>query len=167
LLLFDAAQTGVRFGNSAEDMAAAHYRLCGIEHSEWPRGHGDSSRMNTRDGASVPQPKECTMTQSASSATRRRFIKLTVTGLAAFPVCGALVGNAAAADVVTESNPQASALGYKTDATKAANRKDPKADCGNCNFYTGKAGAANGPCAIFAGNLVTANGWCTAWAKKA
>ncbi|HTS55303.1 MAG TPA: high-potential iron-sulfur protein [Burkholderiales bacterium] len=100
------------------------------------------------------------MTHDASRASRRRFIKLTVGGLAAAPFA------AAAVEAVSETNPQAAALGYKMDATKAANRKDPKAFCNTCNFYSGKPGAANGPCALFTGNLVNAKGWCTAWVKK-
>jgi len=101
-----------------------------------------------------------------SDSQRRRFIKLGIAGLAV-PLGGALAGTASAATVVSESNPQAAALGYKADATKAPARKDPKADCSNCNFFTAKAGAADGPCQLFAGNLVAAKGWCTAWVKKA
>src|SRR5262245_45874843 len=107
------------------------------------------------------------MTHNASSHNRRRFIKLTLGGAAAVPFTRALFGGtAAAAEVVSEANPQAQALGYKIDATKAANRKDTKAFCDNCNFYSGKPGAANGPCQLFSGNLVSAKGWCTAWVKK-
>ena len=99
---------------------------------------------------------------------RRRFIKLAVAGATAVPLAGTLLGQSAHAAVVpvTEANPQAAALGYKEDATKAANRKDAQATCVNCNFYTGKAGAVDGPCALFTGNLVKAKGWCTAWVKK-
>ncbi len=107
------------------------------------------------------------MKQPAVGASRRRFIKITAAGLAAVPIAGTLVGTAAAASMVTEASPQASALGYKIDATKAANRKDAKAFCENCNFYQGKPGGKDGPCTIFAGNLVSAKGWCTAWVKKA
>jgi len=107
------------------------------------------------------------MTHDAFSTNRRRFIQLTVGGAAAVPFAHTLLGETAAAvEVVTEANPQAQALGYKVDATKAANRKDPKAFCDNCNFYSGKPGAANGPCQLFTGNLVSAKGWCTAWIKK-
>jgi hypothetical protein len=110
--------------------------------------------------------KEFAMTHDVSDAGRRRFIKLTVGGVAA-PFANALFGETAqAVEVVTESNPQAQALGYKADATKAANRKDAKAFCHTCNFYSGKPGAANGPCQLLAGNLVSAKGWCTAWVKK-
>jgi hypothetical protein len=108
------------------------------------------------------------MTQHASKAGRRRFIKISIAGLAAAPLAGVLTsGPALAVDALSESDPMASALGYKTDATKASNRKDTTAVCGNCNLYSGKAGAADGPCSIFSGKLVSAKGWCSAWVKKA
>jgi len=108
------------------------------------------------------------MTDHASATNRRRFIKLTVAGLAAGPLANALLSESAAAvEKVSESNPTAQALGYKEDATKAPARKDPKADCANCNLYSGKPGAPDGPCVLFQGNLVSAKGWCTAWVKKA
>jgi anaerobic selenocysteine-containing dehydrogenase len=108
------------------------------------------------------------MTNHAPDNSRRRFIKLTAIGLAAAPFANTLLsGTAAAADTISETDPQASALGYKADATKAEKRTDATATCANCGLYTGKAGEASGPCAIFQGKLVAANGWCTAWVKKA
>lgn len=110
------------------------------------------------------------MTQRFPSADRRRFIKLTVTTLAAAPFANAVVNSPAHAQtlpLVSEIDPQAVALGYKQDATKAPARKDAQAVCSNCNLYTGKAGAAEGPCGIFPGKGVAAKGWCTAWTKKA
>ena len=107
------------------------------------------------------------MAEHAPDNSRRRFIKLTAIGLAAAPFANALLsGAASAADAVSESDPQATALGYVADATKAAKRTEATAVCSNCNFYSGKAGEASGPCALFQGKLVTAKGWCTAWAKK-
>jgi hypothetical protein len=53
------------------------------------------------------------------------------------------------------------------DATKASNRKDKTAVCGNCSLYSGSPGASDGPCSVFGGKLVNAKGWCTAWVKKA
>ena len=107
------------------------------------------------------------MRQNASDMTRRRFIKVSVCGIAiATPATALLANTAQAVEVVAESNPQAQALGYKKDATKAANRKDAKAFCDTCNFYSGKPGAPDGPCQIFAGNLVSPKGWCSAWVKK-
>jgi hypothetical protein len=98
--------------------------------------------------------------------SRRRIVRLVLVGLAATPLAGALVSQTArgAAARVRESDPKATALGYKADATKATARKDPAQTCASCNLYSGKDGAAEGPCALFEGNLVTAKGWCTAWA---
>ena len=108
------------------------------------------------------------MNHLAPDQNRRRFIKLTVAGLAAAPFAEVLLGGTAvAADVVAETDPAAAALGYKADATKADKRTDATALCSNCNFYTGKPGEASGPCALFQGKLVSGSGWCTAWAKKA
>ena len=97
---------------------------------------------------------------------RRRFIGLAVSSLAAAPLAGALVSRAAqAAPVpVQESDPTAIALGYKADAAKATARKDVTETCANCNLYSGKEDAIDGPCELFQGNLVRAKGWCTAWA---
>jgi hypothetical protein len=93
------------------------------------------------------------MTQHANPANRRRFIKLTVAGLAAAPMAAALLSNtAAAADMVSEAD---------------AKRTDKAATCSNCSLYTGKAGAADGPCAVFPGKAVAAKGWCSSWVKKA
>ena len=104
------------------------------------------------------------MTRPDSTAARRRFIRLA----AAAPLAGVLASGAARAQtLVTETDPQAVALGYRADAAKAPARKDAQAHCGNCSLYSGKAGAADGPCTIFPGKLVHAKGWCSAWAKKA
>ena len=101
-------------------------------------------------------------------ANRRRFIKISVAGLAAAPFSAALLSaTAQAAETLSESDPTATALGYRADATKATARKDMTATCANCSLYSGKAGAADGPCSAFGGKLVSAKGWCNAWAKKA
>ena len=107
------------------------------------------------------------MTRHASHASRRRFIKISVAGLVAAPFASALLsGTAEAVDAVSESDPTATALGYKMDATKASNRKDKTAVCGNCSLYSGKPSASDGPCSVFGGKLVNVKGWCTAWVKK-
>jgi hypothetical protein len=105
---------------------------------------------------------------NASHASRRRFIKISVSELVAAPFASVLLsGTAEAVDMVSESDPTATALGYKMDATKASNRKDKAAVCGNCSLYSGSPGASDGPCSVFGGKLVNAKGWCTAWVKKA
>jgi len=70
-----------------------------------------------------------------------------------------------------EKAPNAVALGYVADTTKANQVKYPKHAkeqmCSNCALYSGKAGDKSGKCAIFANDLVAAPGWCSAWVKKA
>ena len=112
--------------------------------------------------------EETKMTAHASLPSRRRFITNSVVSLAAAPFANALLsGTALAAEAVSESDPTATALGYKSDATKATNRKDSTAVCGNCSLYSGTPGAASGPCSVFGGKMVSAKGWCSAWVKKA
>jgi hypothetical protein len=73
--------------------------------------------------------------------------------------------------MVSESDPQAVALGYKLDATKVDKTKYPKyatgQQCSGCSLFQGKAGAASGPCPLFAGKQVSSKSWCSAFAKKA
>ena len=108
------------------------------------------------------------MTVRASDIERRRFIKLTATGIAVAPFASTLLSQTAqAAEMLSESDPTAAALKYKTDATKAPERKDATAFCNNCNFYNGKPTDANGPCTVFGGKLVASKGWCMSWGKKA
>lgn len=101
--------------------------------------------------------------------SRRHFMRL-----AAVSGASILAGrNAIAADapVLDEKDPQAAALGYVADATKANKAKFPTyaagRTCGNCQLYQGAAGTATGPCPIFGGKQVAAKGWCSAWVKKA
>ncbi|MEO6279272.1 high-potential iron-sulfur protein [Roseateles sp.] len=98
--------------------------------------------------------------------TRRSFIRIIpITALATFAAQSAF-----AADV-DPKDPQAAALGYVTDATKADKAKFPKYAagqlCSNCQLYQGKPGEASGPCALFGVKSVAAKGWCSAYVKKA
>ena len=72
--------------------------------------------------------------------------------------------------LVGDGEPQAKALGYVSDATKADTKRFPKyaagQNCASCALYQGKAGDAAGNCPLFAGKQVSAKGWCSAWAKK-
>ncbi len=72
---------------------------------------------------------------------------------------------------LSESDPQAQALGYKNDAKqvdtkKFANHK-PDQQCQNCQQFQAKGKEEWAPCAIFPGKSVHAKGWCSAWVKKA
>lgn len=98
--------------------------------------------------------------------SRRTFI-ITATVLG-WPV----VRHASAqAGPVLESDTNAQALGYRTDATKVDRGRFPKYQagqtCASCQFFQGKAGDASGPCQVFAGKLVNAKGWCSSYVKKA
>jgi hypothetical protein len=94
---------------------------------------------------------------------RRRFIKLTATGFVVAPFANTLLrGNAAAADMVKESDPDAVKLKYKADATKAPERTHPTDFCDNCLLYESKD-SASGTCSALGDKLVAAKGWCTAW----
>jgi hypothetical protein len=103
------------------------------------------------------------------NTTRRVFVmQLAAAGSA---LGASAVHAQAAPPKVDEKDPQAAALGYVADTTKADKKKYPKhtpdQKCGNCQLYTGKPKDATGPCSLFAGKHVTANGWCSAWVKKA
>lgn len=72
---------------------------------------------------------------------------------------------------VAETDANAVALGYRTDATKVdkvkfAAYKAGQA-CGNCALFQAATGAAAGACPLFAGKQVSAKAWCSAYAKKA
>lgn len=97
--------------------------------------------------------------------SRRRFLVQAAVAATALPLLGALVpASAAPLPRLPLSNPQAKALGYVEDASKANNPAHKAGSaCLNCQFFT----QATGACALFAGFSVAPKGWCTAWAKKA
>ena len=108
------------------------------------------------------------------NSDRRRILKIGLAATAAVATLGLTTHSREAkadAPVLSESDPQAVALGYHTDSSKvdASKYKTHTADqsCSTCQLYAGAAGSASGPCPIFGGKIVNAHGWCTAWVKKA
>ncbi len=102
-----------------------------------------------------------------SNTTRRVFLMtMAATGTAALATRAL-----AQAPLVNETDPQAVALGYVADATKADAKKFPKyaagQNCANCALYQGKATDPTAPCPLFPAKQVAGKGWCSAWAKKA
>ena len=95
--------------------------------------------------------------------SRRRFISL-------LPLAGAATWARAQQVPLDPKDPQAVALGFVQDATKADKAKFPKyandQACGSCALFQGAAGASTGPCAIYAGKAVPSKGWCSAYTKK-
>jgi len=104
-----------------------------------------------------------------SNPSRRAFVVTVVAGGGA--LAASRVSAQAAAPVLTETDPQAAALGYKADNTKVDKAKYPQHAagqvCGGCNFFQGKPTDTMAPCQLFAGKQVSSKGWCTAYAKKA
>ena len=102
--------------------------------------------------------------------SRRNFL-LQIAACAGAPalLCSRVLAQAPAIKL-EESDPMATALGYKEDSVKvdavkyAQHKLEQK--CSGCALYQGKADDANGPCAVFAGKIVTAGGWCATFAKK-
>ena len=99
------------------------------------------------------------------TTTRRLFI------LAAAAGGTAIATGARAQARLDEKDPQAVALGYVADASRADAKKyakyAPGQNCTSCALYQGKAGDAAGNCPLYAGRQVSAKGWCSAWVKKA
>lgn len=108
-----------------------------------------------------------TQIQTTTNNNRRVFMMQAALGCAA--VGSALQAKAQA--MLTESDAQAVALGYKADATKVDKTKQAKYAagqiCTGCALFQGAANAAAGACPLFAGKQVAGKGWCSAWAKKA
>lgn len=102
-----------------------------------------------------------------SNPSRRVFVMSVVAGTGALAAARA---SAAPAAALSETDPQAVALGYKADATKVDKAKYPQhvatQVCGGCNFFQGKPTDGMAPCQLFAGKQVASKGWCSAWAKK-
>lgn len=101
-----------------------------------------------------------------TSTNRRVFLMQVAAGGAVL----AAATQAQAQAKVDEKNPQAVALGYVADTTKADTKKFPKhtkdQKCSNCALYQGKAGDAWAGCPLFGTSQVAGAGWCSAWAKK-
>ncbi len=99
----------------------------------------------------------------------RRIFLMTLSAGAAG--CFTISTQAQAQAKLDEKDPQAAALGYVAEATRADTKKFPKYAagqmCSTCALYQGKPAEASGGCPLFAGKLVSAKGWCSAWAKKA
>jgi hypothetical protein len=103
------------------------------------------------------------------TSNRRQFVLQIV---AASTALGGIDASAQGAGPrLSETDPQAVALGYKDDSSKADEKKYTKhtsaQTCANCQLYQGKASDTAGGCALFQGKQVAAAGWCSAWSKKA
>ena len=109
------------------------------------------------------------MKSISTSVSRRRFIKVSVVGVAATQF-GVFVQGASAAELphLDLADPTAKALGYVHDASTVSNelRGVTSRVCSNCRFFTEDA-KEWGPCSLFPGKSVAAQGWCKSWIAKA
>lgn len=101
--------------------------------------------------------------------SRRTFIE----NSAMVMIAGAGISSVAWSDslpMLSESDPVATSLGYKANASAVDKTKFPQyaagQTCSNCSLYQGAAGSASGACPIYAGKAVAAKGWCASYAKK-
>jgi hypothetical protein len=101
------------------------------------------------------------------SLSRRAFIG---TGAILIAAVGASPVAWPEAAPLSESDPTATSLGYKANASTVDKAKFPQyaagQSCSNCSLYQGAAGASSGPCPIFGGKLVSTTGWCASYTKK-
>jgi High potential iron-sulfur protein len=103
-----------------------------------------------------------------TTLTNRRTVMLAA-GAACAMICPTVAR--AQPKPLDEKDPQAAALGYVADGTKADKTKFPKyaagQTCAGCALYQGKAADATAACPLFAGKTVVGKGWCSAWSKRA
>ena len=104
--------------------------------------------------------------------SRRQFLKLAGTAAAMCTLAVVLPQRARADDLplLPESDPTATALGYKEDATKVETAKYPTYKpgqlCSNCKFFGGTDKTPRASCQLFPGKAVAAKGWCSAYNAK-
>jgi hypothetical protein len=98
---------------------------------------------------------------------RRRLLRNLTLSVPLLPLALSRLNPAAAADapLLSPDAPEAKAVKYVEDATKAQGALKGST-CANCGLYQGKAGAGIGPCQIFSGKQVKAAGWCSSWAPQ-
>jgi hypothetical protein len=108
--------------------------------------------------------------KTTMTASRRTFVIQSLSGVAVLSAL-AVTQSAQAQAMVSDADPQAVALGYKTDGAKTDPQKYPNyaanQSCSGCVLFQGKATDSSGSCAVFGNKMVSSKGWCSAWAKKA
>ena len=104
---------------------------------------------------------------------RRDFLKagsLAVVSIAALSRALHAHAQAKALPQLAEKDPQAQALGYRTDARLVDRIKFPSYQpgliCEHCLHFEGGKSDDWAPCKIFPGKAVAANGWCSAFQRK-
>ena len=109
------------------------------------------------------------MSRAITDKSRRRVLKLALSGVAVVPLSALVLNRQAWAGELphlSEDDATAKALSYVHDASTS---KDPKRGenqlCKNCNLIQSKEGEWR-PCSVFPGKAVNENGWCAAWVGR-
>jgi hypothetical protein len=100
--------------------------------------------------------------------SRRQFLQVApVLGVGALGWLDVAVAQDA---ILKDSDQEAAAIEYRTDATQVEPSKYPKytkgQNCSNCNIFYADNGASTGACGVVFGKVVAATGWCTSYEKK-
>lgn len=105
-----------------------------------------------------------------TNSSRRDFIASVSTLLGAAACPFPVLAIAKALPHLTDQDPQARALHYTEDVSKADAGSIPThtagAKCANCRLFQGSASDPFGPCQLYPGKVVSANGWCMGYQKK-
>jgi hypothetical protein len=129
------------------------------------------------------EEKSMSDTNGKTNQQRRDLLKFGAVGIIGSVIGARLLGSAPAfadapLEMIKENDPQASALGYHTDAKKVDAKKWPKragADgakqfCYNCQFFqaAGKdpKSLKAAPCQILSMKGVASKGWCNTWTQN-
>ena len=95
---------------------------------------------------------------------RRRLLLKKIALAASASALAVTEARAADAPLIAEDDPEAKAVKYVEDTTRAKEGMGNR--CDTCSLYQGKDGATQGGCQIFKGKLVKAAGWCASWAPQ-
>lgn len=101
--------------------------------------------------------------------SRRSFLKVIAASAATVLMAPVAKVQSVFAEMVKADDALAKALSYVADAKKAdpAKRKDKKAVCSNCQFYTETDSKAKiGKCQLIQSGDVAGAGWCTSYSLK-
>jgi hypothetical protein len=101
---------------------------------------------------------------------RRTLLQQALLFTGATVAAAALPVSAAMMPLLKETDPEAAAISYFSNARKVDTQKYPTyaagQTCANCAL-AGFSSAMRKPCKLVPGKLVEGNGWCLKWAGKA
>jgi hypothetical protein len=100
--------------------------------------------------------------------SRRQFLHVTpLVGLAVLVQVDRVAAQEA---LLKDSDAEAAAIEYRSDASRVDRSKYANyavgQNCGNCNLFSADKDATTGSCGIVFGKVVSATGWCSSYEKK-